>query len=473
MPETGTTSRGADLLLPPIRGAGRRALLERELREAIRSGRLKPGAPLPSSRDLAARIGASRRLVVEAYAQLAAEGYLVARRGSGTRVARVAPPERPNGARMPAETRDEAGAPRYDLFPGAPDLSLFPRREWMRALRSALLEAPAGDLGYPPAAGLPALREALAEHLGRVRGALADPEDIVVTGGYVQGLRLLGEVLRERGVRRVAVEDPGFPVAWAVLGAAGLEAVALPVDDEGLAVDRLEETGAGAALVTPAHQFPLGVVLSPVRRMELAGWARATGALVIEDDYDAEIRHDREPVGSVQGLAPDVVALVGTVSKTLAPGLRIGWVAAPRDIVEAASRRKALHDMGTPALEQLALARVIASGAFDRHVRASTARYRQKRAALLGALAEHLPDAVPEGIAAGLHAVLELPHDAPARAVLAAAEERGLRAYPVVRAAPGRIDSRRIVLGYAGHGEGELRAAARILAEAVASVRGA
>ncbi|HWH43496.1 MAG TPA: PLP-dependent aminotransferase family protein [Thermoleophilaceae bacterium] len=464
--QTGTTSGSADLLLPPLQGRGKRGALERELRDAIRSGRLKPGAPLPSTRDLAARIGSSRRLVVEAYSQLSAEGYLVARRGSGTRVAGVGAGER-RGPPPGRDRRAQARPPRYDLFPGSPDLALFPRRDWGRALRAALLDAPPAQLGYPPPAGLEPLREALAEHLGRVRGALAGPGDVLVTSGYVQGLRLVAEVLRERGVTRVAVEDPGFHVAWGVLGAAGVETVPVPVDEDGIVAGRLAATGAGAALVTPAHQFPLGVVLSASRRAELVEWARAAGALVIEDDYDAEIRHEREPVGSLQGLAPDVVTQLGTVSKTLAPGLRIGWMVGPAEIVDAVAARKLLHDMGTAALGQLALAGMLRSGAFDRHVRACTIRYRAKREALLSGLAEHLPSARVRGIAAGLHAVVAIPEIGRVGPLLAAAERRGVRAYPVMRHDWRSADGL-LVLGYAGLGEGELRQAAGLLGEAVA-----
>lgn len=467
MASEGSTS--PDLLVPPLDGEGSlRAGLEAHLRQSVRSGRLRPGARLPSSRALAARVGVSRRLVVEAYGQLVAEGYLAARQGSGTRVAaRAAAPVRRERRRR----RRAPEAPRFDLFPGAPDLTLFPRRAWLRATRAALAELPDRRLGYGPVHGAPELREALADHLGRVRGASVDPELVLVTAGYAQGLRVVGEALRARGVERVAVEDPGYPIAGNVLAAAGLEPLPVPVDAAGIDVGALAATGAGATLVTPAHQFPLGVVLASERRAALVAWARERDAVVVEDDYDAEIRYDREPVGTLQGLAPERVVLAGTASKTLAPGLRIGWLALPERLAEEALARKALHDLGGPVLEQVALARLLARGDLERHLRACRGRYRPKRAVLLAALAEHLPEASVTGVAAGLHAVVMLPAGTDEGAVVAAAARRGVRAYGLglYRAVP-RADEPGLVLGYAGHAEGELREAVALLAAAVRSV---
>jgi GntR family transcriptional regulator/MocR family aminotransferase len=387
----GTTS--PDLLLPPLDGpGGRRAQLEAHLRAAVQSGTPAARGPPASSRALAERLGVSRRLVVEAYAQLVAEGYLVGRQGSGTRVkpappgapaAAPATPRAPGAPQSPQRHRPPR-PPRFDLFPGTPDLARFPRRAWGAALRAALAELPDHRLGYGHPAGAPELRTALADHLGRVRGAVVpSPEHVVVCAGYAQGLRILLEGLRDGGARRVAVEEPGYGLNALLVAAAGLEPVPVRADRAGLDVVALAAGRADAVVVTPAHGLPLGGVLDPERRAALVAWARAApGRLVIEDDYDAEFRYDAEPLGTLQGLAPDVVALVGTVSKTLAPALRLGWVVAPGSRAAAAAQNKALHDLGSPLLEQLALARLLSSGGFDRHVR--TLRPRLPRAARHG-----------------------------------------------------------------------------------------
>ena len=302
-----------------------RAQLEDALREAIRSGRLAARTRLPASRVLAEDLGVSRRLVVEAYAQLLAEGYLVARVGDGTFVADSARPPP-----LPRE-RQATRPPAFDFFPGHPDLVAFPRGPWLRALRETLRSAPVASLGYPDSRGAPELRLALAEHLRRVRGVAADPESIVVVSGAAQGLGLLARALGERP--RIAVEDPGLPPHRAVLAAAGARIGELPVDAEGAMVHELPAPGPeglDAVLVTPAHQMPTGVALATGRRTALLDWAREGGAVVIEDDYDAEYRYDRAPLASLQGLAPDHVVYMGTASKTLAPALRIGWLVLPR-----------------------------------------------------------------------------------------------------------------------------------------------
>jgi len=405
----------------------------------------------------------SRRLVVEAYAQLTAEGYLVSRRGSGTRVKEAAGAVPVAPAAPPAAP---ATRPRFDLFPGSPDLARFPRRAWAAALRAALAELPDQRLGYGHPAGAPELRAALAEHLGRVRGAaVPTPGRVVVCGGYAQGLRLLLEELRTRGVQRVAVEEPGFPLNAMLVGAAGLEAVPVAAGAEGIDVAALDGARVAAVVVAPAHGLPLGGVLSAERRAALVAWARAGDRLVIEDDYDAEFRYDAEPLGALQGLAPDVVALVGSVSKTLAPALRLGWVVAPEDRKAAIVGHKALHDLGSPLLEQLALARLLSTGGFDRHVRSVRPAYRARRDAVLAALAEHLPAARVHGVAAGLHVLVELPAGTDAAALLAAAERRRLRLYGLAMHCAGPPPFPAIVLGYANHSEHELTQAVVLLAE--------
>ena len=349
MAETGTTSpvHSPELLLPDWDpGRPRRRQLEAGLRDAIRDGRLLPESRLPSSRALATELGVSRRLVVETYEQLAAEGYLLSRRGSGTRVAPRA--EAGDGGALAPPAPIPTPVSGIDLFPGAPDLSLFPRRAWARALRRALAELPDSRLNYGEFAGTTELRIALAEHLGRVRAAAADPERVVVTAGYQQGLRVFCQLVRSRGGRRIAVEDPGYPVAGWTIEAERLQVVPVPIDDDGIDVEALAATAADAVVVTPAHALPLGAVLKPDRRRRLVAWARDRGALVLEDDYDAELRYDRGPAGTLQGLGPDVVVLAGTTSKTLAPALRLGWLLLPADLVPMAVTARSMADGGGP-----------------------------------------------------------------------------------------------------------------------------
>ncbi|WP_333736476.1 MocR-like pyridoxine biosynthesis transcription factor PdxR [Streptomyces sp. IBSBF 2806] len=393
---------GVDLHLEPTGPHLRRGLTD-ALREAVRSGRLPPGARLPSSRSLAADLGIARNTVADAYGDLVAEGWLTARQGSGTRVAErtVVPPAGDATPRRP-----ERRGPAYDLRPGTPDLGSFPRAEWLRAARRALTAAPSEALGYGDPRGRVELRTALAEYLSRARGVRADPGRIVVCAGFAHGLKLLTAVLRARGAHTVAVESYGLDEHWSLLAAAGMTTTALPFDERGTDTGRL--TDAGAVLLTPAHQFPMGVPLHRDRRAAVVDWARRTGGLVLEDDYDGEFRYDRQPVGALQGLDPDHVVYLGTASKSLAPGLRLGWMALPADLVGEVTRAKGGMDT-SGVLDQLTLAEFITSGAYDRHVRAARTRYRRRRDALVAALAARAPAIRVTGIAAGLHAVLRLP----------------------------------------------------------------
>jgi GntR family transcriptional regulator/MocR family aminotransferase len=469
MVRSGTTSptSSPELLLPDWDpGRPRREQLEAGLREAIRGGRLLPDSRLPSSRALASELRVSRRLVVEAYEQLAAEGYVLSRRGSGTRVA----------PRARARDGAEAAAPPapipipvegIDLFPGAPDLSLFPRRAWARSLRRALAALPDARLNYGEFAGTTELRVALAEHLGRVRAASAAAERIVVTAGYQQGLRVFCQLVRARGGRRIAVEDPGYPVAGWTIEAERLEVVPVPIDDDGIDVEALAATAADAVVVTPAHALPLGAVLDPARRRRLVSWARERGALVLEDDYDAELRYDRGPAGTLQGLAPDVVILAGTTSKTLAPALRLGWLLLPSDLLPEAITVRTMADGGGPRIDEWALADLISSGAFDAHIRAARQRYRAKRGVLLDALAADLPGARVRGIAAGLHAVLELPGGAGESAVTARTAQAGVHVQGLATFTRTHSQPPSLVLGYGLPGERELRQAVAAIAAAL------
>ncbi|HYB24964.1 MAG TPA: PLP-dependent aminotransferase family protein [Solirubrobacteraceae bacterium] len=455
--ETGT-SQGPELLIQ-LRGGRRRAQLEDRLRELVRDGTLPAGSRLPSSRSLAADLEVSRRLVVDAYAQLLAEGYLVSRRGGGTYVAASAA----QGDGVPASAPAHALA--FDFFPGAPDLASFPRALWARVLRDVLRSAPASAFGYPDGRGARELREQLAAYLRRVRGVVADPDAIVVCAGATQGLALLGRALARRGVDAIAVEDPGLPPHRGVLAYAGLEVRGVAVDAQGLDVDALD---APAVVVTPAHHCPTGVALAPERRGALIRWARA-GGLVIEDDYDAEFRYDRAPLGALQGLAPEHVVYLGTVSKTLAPGLRLGWMVLPAALFDAVFEAKLLDDLGSSTIEQLALARLLQTAAYDRHLRKARRRNRSRRDALIAAVARELPGAHVSGISAGLHALVALARSFDAGRLMALAAERGVGVYPLsahMIDPPAHTDA--LVLGYANLPEPAIAEGIRRLAEVLA-----
>ncbi|MGI5154579.1 PLP-dependent aminotransferase family protein [Microbispora sp. CA-102843] len=396
----------ADLHLVVDRAAGGLAAqIARGMREAVRSGRLVPGARLPATRDLARDLGLSRGVVVEAYEQLVAEGLLESRTGAGTRVAAGA------GRHAAAEhIADEPHCwPHYGHRPTSPDLGAFPRQAWLAAVRHVLATLPNDAFDYGDPGGVPALRRELAAYLGRVRAADTPADHVMIVTGVAQGLSLVVQVLvRDRGRRIVlAVEDPTSGRQIPLLRRAGADIVPVPVDGEGIVVEALPGD-ADAVVVTPAHQYPTGVVLSPARRAALIDWAARTGALVLEDDYDAEFRFDCDPVGCLQGLAPDRVVLAGSVSKALAPGLRLGWIAAPPRVARAVRLARGEFDLGSPVIDQYTLAHLIAVGAYDRHLRRMRREYRRRRDALVGALAEHLPWITARGISAGLHLYAEM-----------------------------------------------------------------
>src|SRR6516164_1660535 len=372
--------------------------IETSIRDSIRAGRLPRGSSLPPSRVLAADLGVSRGVVVEAYQQLTSEGYLASYAGGYTQVA-AGPAPAVAGLRLARET-----PPPIDLSYGRADVSSFPRAAWLRAIRGALASAPNDLFGYLAGSGVPQLRTAIVGYLNRVRGTVAQPDQIVICTGYAQGIALLVGVLAAAGARRLALEDPSSgDDALPAARAAGLEIIGVPVDRNGIRVDLLTGSGADAVVLTPSHQWPTGSVLSAERRAAVLRWAAGSGAVVIEDDYDAEYRYDRAPVGAMQGLAPDRVVYAGSASKTLAPGLRLGWVLAPERFVDALAAAKLSADRGSPVLDQLAFADFLARGEFDRHLRRMRPIYRRRHDTLLGALADKLPDLRPAGDAAGLH----------------------------------------------------------------------
>ncbi|MEU7721046.1 PLP-dependent aminotransferase family protein [Streptomyces tibetensis] len=471
-PGAGAASAAWELLLPaasaPARTRGRS--LQAALREAVRSGRLAPGTRLPSSRDLAADLGVSRGLVTEAYEQLTAEGYLRSGRGAGTWVGAAVRAARPRAHDLAPRS---PGA-RADFVPGTPDLALFPRTAWAAAQRAVLAELPHRELGYPDPRGLPRLRTALAELLARRRGVVADPERIVVVSGVAQATALLGFALHARGMRSVGVEDPGSPQHDALYAAAGVTVVPLPLDDEGVAPEPLRASGVRAVVTTPAHQFPTGIACSARRRAELLDWARSVDGIVLEDDYDGDFRYDRAPVGALQGLDPDHVAYTGSVSKSLAPGLRLGWLLVPESWTEEVVERKRTMDLGHPALDQAVFARFLERGDYDRQLRRCQRAYRERRDTLVAALDARFPGAEVSGIAAGLHVIAALPQRyGPEERFLTRMAEAGvavrpLSAYGHTPTGPGPAGEVRLVLGYAHVPPARIAEGVRLMAQAAA-----
>ncbi len=465
MAKTWATSAGIDLHLD-LAGTRVRAGLESALRDAVCDGRLTAGTRLPSSRALAADLGVARNTVADAYGQLVAEGWLTARHGSGTyvapRVAAVAPP----ATNRPAVVR----RPRYDLSPGTPNLSAFPRSAWLAAARRALAAAPDETLGYTEPAGLVELRAALVEYLARTRGVRARAENVVICSGFTQGLALLCRALRDRGAGTLAVEGHGLTGITEAAATVGLGVTRVVVDEEGARIDGLGQ--ADAALLTPAHQFPLGVSLSPRRRAAAVAWARGRDAVLIEDDYDGEFRYDRHPLGAMQALAPSQIVYAGTASKTLAPGLRLAWLVVPDELLPRVVAAKAQADRHTSVIDQLTLAEFIRSGGYDRHIRRSRIAYRRRRDRLVGALAAAAPEVRVSGIAAGLHVLVELAAGDTERAAVARAADRGLALEGLSGYADAASDRRpAVVIGYAKPPEHAFTGAIARLCATLTSVR--
>lgn len=441
--------------------------VERSIREDIQSGRLAAGARLPSSRSLASELGISRGVVTEAYSQLAAEGYLLSRQGAPVRVARTV---RSAAARPPA--RSMLPSFPHHFHPGLPDLAGFPRDRWLRSLRAAWRQAPIDAVGYPDPRGVPALRQALADYLGRVRGAAAEPEQLMICTGFAQAFSLVCRWFADRGVERVALEDPGWHTHRLIVEQAGLEVVPVAVDGDGIRVEELAAAGASAVVVTPAHQFPTGVVLSRERRAALIEWAEAGERLIIEDDFDAEYRYGGSGLGALQGLAPDRVLHIGSASKRLTPGMRLGWALLPSWLAWSLVQSKAVEDGGSEAIGQLALHDFIERGELDRHIRRMRLRYQRRREVLLGALARRVPEARATNAAAGLYELVELPQGADEAALVAAAARRGvgLEGLALHRFNPAGPPG--LVLGFGCLSEPEIEHGIRLLAEALQDVEG-
>jgi GntR family transcriptional regulator/MocR family aminotransferase len=438
------------------------ARLTHALRDAIRLRRLPAGSALPPSRTLAEDLGCSRWVVTEAYGQLVAEGYLESRVGAGTRVRSVDSLE----AEPPPCAQEEIPpSMRIDLAPGLPDLASFPLKAWMAALRAAASRLSPADLGHPDCAGHAELRDVLSAYLIRVRGAAAGAADLTICCGVTDGVGRACRALQRSGFGAVAVEDPGWKQLRGCALAAGLKIVALPVDEQGLCVEQLEaQPAVRAVILSPAHQFPSGVALSNARRTRLLDWARRVDGVILEDDYDAEFRYDRRAIGAMQGADPTRVALFGSVSKTLSPALRIGWMLTP-PAWTGVMRAHGSSLAGPPILDQLAFRSLLESGEYDRHLRRSRIRYRLRRDRLIGAVARRLPEAHISGIAAGLHVVVTLGPGVDYRVVVKAAAVEGLRLVRLGGFQIHKSDANDgLVLGYGNLADSAVEPAVSILA---------
>ncbi|MET7879392.1 PLP-dependent aminotransferase family protein [Micromonospora sp. DT68] len=445
----GSITAGSDFLHLTIADApsgGRADWLAARLRQAIAEGRIPVGDRLPATRVLAADLGVSRGVVTEAYQRLTEEGHLTGRGRAGTVVvggpAAPAPPApAPTAAPAPAalfppapgsDIFDAVRAARatIDLTPGVPDLTAFPRADWLRAERTVLRGLAAADLGYGDPRGAPVLRQAVAARLARSRGIAVDPADVIIVAGVSQSLGLLAQAFGPAGIDRIAVEDPGSLGVRQHLNNWRMVTPPIAVDDAGLRVDELAASGVPAVLLTPAHQFPTGVVLDGDRRRRLVEWARA-GGVIIEDDYDAEHRYDRPPVPALCGLVPEQVCYTGSVSKLLAPALRVGWLLVPSRWREAVVAAKRNADLGNAVLPQLVLAELMTSGALDRHLRLLRRRHIRRRDAMIAAVARHLPGATVHGAAAGLHLMITVPGVVADTDLAAATLARGVKVQPL------------------------------------------
>lgn len=461
--------------------------LERAIRDAVQSGRIPAGAALPPSRSLAETLGVSRWVVTEAYGQLVAEGFLDSRVGSATRV-----PER---ARAPLAARADGGGserddrdrqpprpvrpvfqrPPYDLAPGVPDLRHVPRARWVDAMRRAVSALPDAEFAVVDRLGHPLARTAVAAYLARSRRAVAAPDDIVITHGAGDAMSGLVAGLRAAGHTSLLVEDPSWPGLREIAASAGLTPVPVPVDDDGVDVVRLAgaaaRTGARAALITPAHQFPLGAALAPVRREAIVSWARQHDAVLIEDDYDAEFRYDRRPVAALQAMAPERVVLIGSLSKSVAQAFGLGWALMPVALREGVRFGEQRHPRPS-TLDQVALAHFIDSGDLERHLRAARGRFRRRRAALLAAFERELPQLAVTGIAAGMHAVLELPPGVTGAEARVAASDLGVAVTDLTRyrASSATSPPEALVVGYGNLSDALVDEAVARLARAIRSL---
>ncbi|MGB3483549.1 MAG: PLP-dependent aminotransferase family protein [Mycobacterium sp.] len=397
-----------DALTPGSRGV--REVLLSALREAVRSGRLAAGTTLPPSRALAGDLGLARNTVADVYAELVAEGWLAARQGAGTWVLDPGHLKHQRTEAAAARPRGATAAPIHNFLPGSPDVSQFPRSDWLTSVRRALNAAPNEALRLGDPRGRPELRQAVADYLARVRGVCTDPESVVITAGTRHSIEVLARLFGP--TRPIAVEAYGLFIFRDCIGAAGGSTVPIGFDQLGAVVDDLDDVDTPAVLVTPAHHFPHGVPLHPNRRSAVVGWAERANGYVLEDDYDGEFRYDRQPVGALQSLDPARVIYLGSASKALSPVLRLGWMVVPTGLVDAVVAASGGQQWYVDGITTLTMADFIVSGSYDKHIRRMRQTYRRRRDLLVTRLAPLAPDVTVTGLPAGLHLLVTLPDGA-------------------------------------------------------------
>ncbi|MED1645669.1 PLP-dependent aminotransferase family protein [Brevibacillus agri] len=430
-----------------------------EFRDKILRGEWTAGFKLPSTRKMAQELRISRNVVIEAYDQLFAEGYIESRQGSGYFVAPGIYLEQfARGTDLPQPSPGDQSEGLIDFRSGVPDLEHFPRSLWGKTVQRVCQDAPLSAFGYNRPEGRAELRDVLSRYLYRTRGVQCAPERIVMTSGATQALMLIAKVLLAPE-SRVLIEDPITQDIQMIFASTGARLCPVPVDACGMAMDKLSATPVNAApsfvFVTPSHQFPLGTTLTIQRRIQLIQYARSVDCYIVEDDYDSEFRYESPPISSIQGLAPERVIYIGSFSKILSPGLRLGYLVLPEALVERYQKAKWLTDLHTPSIDQLALARFIEKGHLEKYVTRMKKLYQKRRQCLTDALRDTFGDQVAIwGEAAGLHIVAAFSHVRFTPDVVAALEAAGVRVYPVEEhtIAKGR-HADKIVLGYGNVGE--------------------
>lgn len=445
------------------------------IRSAVRDGSVPHGAALPPSRQLAEDLGVSRWTVTHAYGQLVTEGYLNARTGSATRVSWVPDPDDDVALRL-AKQATPVAVPftRFDMYTCRPDLRAFPRRKWVQAITAAATTASFSQLDYSEPGGMLELRTVLAEHLHRSRGAAADPATISVFSGAGQALMQVCRALMADGEVAMGIEDPGSPRYWQAARTTGMHLVGLPADEHGLVTGALDlHPELRAVCVGTARQLAYGAPLKADRRRQLLDWAQRTGGLVIEDDYDHEFSYDRPVPPVLQGSDPHRVALMGSMSQALGPTVSIGWVVTPGRLVQAVRAADEIQVL-PPALNQLALANLMRSGGYHRHLRATRLHLRTRRDLLVDALRTRLPGYRVHGAESGMMLLLELPSGTDTAAIIAAAARRGLQIGDIeemrLQPDPARPG---LLLGYGNLDDRVIDEAVAILSDLVVQASGA
>jgi GntR family transcriptional regulator/MocR family aminotransferase len=443
--------------------------IEDQMRSAIRSRRLQPGRELPSTRALARDLAVSRGVVVRAYAQLAAEGYLELRQGA---TPSVRDPGTDSTAAAPCRRGDgRACKVRYDLRPHLPEASLFPRHAWLRSLRHAVATAGNAELSYSGSRGLEQLRTEVSAYLGRARGIAAEPEQIIITAGCTHSLNLVFNMLARKGAASIGLENPSDFLVHRIAERSGLTPIGISLDEDGILVGELGAAAVPAVVVSAGHQFPTGSVLARERQAALMRWAARVGALVIEDEYDAALRPSWTAISAQDGLTRDRVVYLGSTGKTLSPAVRLGWAMLPKALATAYAEEVVTSVLQISAIEQLAFADFLRRGEFDRHLRQMRIVFRRRRAAVADAFEGALPHVRVHEAAAGLNMLIELPSIEQERAALRQADARGIKLETVSRhTLPGYKGPAGLLIGVGALQDGAISHVVEELTQVLASV---